>query len=168
MIHWIFDLDETLYQIHNEFSQHTVKDGLYVDYSFLKEDKKLKILIKCLTGKKVVMTNSIMQHCNMVLNKIGIKNSFDNIFDRTIMKSMKPHPKTYVHLIKKLKITKKDICFFFDDSPVNLMMAKKFGWTTILITPYPWRYYEAHNSIDFIFPNIHNAVAYFIKKIYNV
>jgi FMN phosphatase YigB (HAD superfamily) len=167
MFYWIFDLDDTLYQINTGYNTH-VNNGLYVNYSFLKKDKKLKILLKCLSGNKIIMTNSINHHCKMVLNRMDIESCFDQIFDRTIMKQIKPHPNTYIHLIQKLKITKNDTCIFFDDIPINLIMAKKFGWITVLITPHPWRYYEGHNSIDFVFPRIHNAIAFFIKKIYNM
>jgi len=168
MFHWIFDLDDTLYQIKNEYSQHKIHDGLYVDYSFLKEDKKLKILLKCLLGNKIIMTNSIDKHCQMVLNKLNISSCFNETFDRTSMGHMKPHPITYINIIKKLKIHKKDTSIFFDDITVNLIMAKKFGWVTVLITPDPRKYYEGHNSIDFVFPNIHHAIAYFVKKIHKI
>lgn len=166
MLYWIFDLDDTLYQV--KPTNKTVYNDLYLDYSFLKPDNKLEKLLKHLSGYRIIMTNSVHQHCRMVLDKLNITTCFNDIFDRNIVKQLKPHPITYIFLIKKLKIKKEDVCFFFDDSPVNLIMAKKFGWKTILITPNPWQYYEGHQSIDFVFPNIHSAIIFFIKKMYKI
>lgn len=168
MYYWIFDLDDTLYQLDTDRLNIKVTNGLYIDYSFLKKDKTLKLLLRCLSGNRVVMTNSITDHCQMVLKKMGIIGCFDEIFDRNYMKQLKPHPQTYISLINKMKINKSDVCIFFDDSPINLLMAKKFGWMTVLITPQPWRFKNGHNSIDLIFPNVHTAVAFFVKKIYNL
>lgn len=161
MFYWIFDLDDTLYQIN---TPQRVKNGLYLNYSFITEDKKLQQLLKYLSGKKIIMTNSVETHCNRVLNKLNIDNCFDDKFHRNNLMSLKPHPFTYTKLIKQMNITKDDTCIFFDDTPVNLIMAKKFGWITILITPNPWRYHEAHNSIDLVFPTIHHAIVFLIQK----
>lgn len=165
MFYWIFDLDDTLYQVN---IPHRHKDGLYLNYSFIKEDIKLKVLLKVLTGKKIIMTNSVQQHCNTVLKRLGIKNIFDAKFNRNSLKGLKPQPATYIKLIKELKITKDDVCIFFDDTPVNLIMAKRFGWLTVLITPEPWKYHKSHKDIDFIFPTVHSAIVFLIKKIYKL
>lgn len=164
MIHWIFDLDNTLYQTDNN-NPYKVHDGLYLNYSFLKEDKKLQILLNILKGNKIVMTNSVSTHCNTVLDRLNIKKCFGNVMTRTNMKSIKPDPNTYYQVINNCKIQSKDKCIFFDDMPINLIMAKKFGWITVLITPEPWRYRQSHNNIDFIFPSVHHAIAYLIKKL---
>lgn len=161
MFYWIFDLDDTLYQT-DKFQR--VDNGLYLNYSFIKENKLLKKLLTFLSGKKIIMTNSIKAHCNKVLNKLKLNDSFDNKFHRNNLKNLKPNPYTYIKLMTDLKIKKEDTCIFFDDSPINLIMAKKFGWTTILITPYPWKYYEGHNSIDMVFPSINSALIFLISK----
>lgn len=162
MLYWIFDLDETLYQSNPKIG---VKEGLYLDYSFLHNDKKLKILLQYLQGHKLIMTNAIQKHCHHVLHRLDIKDCFHHIYHRNLTNALKPHPRPYLQIMKELKINKKDMCIFFDDMPVNLIMAKKFGWTTVLITPNPWRYYEGHHSIDFVFPRVHNAIAFFLSKI---
>jgi pyrimidine 5'-nucleotidase len=166
MLYWIFDLDDTLYQIK---SNYHVVNNLYVNYSFIKEDKKLKALLNMLTGKKVIMTNSVNQHCQNVINKLKIKDCFHYTFDRNTFNGLlKPNPKTYIKLINDLKMKQNDSCIFFDDSPVNLIMAKKFGWITVLITHFPWKYQNSHPSIDFVFPTVHHAVAFLIKKIHKL
>jgi FMN phosphatase YigB (HAD superfamily) len=166
MLYWIFDLDGTLYQIN---SKYNVVDDLYVNYSFIKEDKKIKALLNMLKGKKVIMTNSVNQHCQNIINKLKITDCFHHTFDRNTFNGlMKPHPKTYIKLISDLKMKKNDFCVFFDDSPINLIMAKKFGWMTVLITPFPWKYQNSHQGIDLVFPTVHSAVAFLIKKIYKL
>jgi FMN phosphatase YigB (HAD superfamily) len=160
MLYWIFDLDDTLYQIN---IPQRVNNGLYMNYSFIKENKTLKTLLKFLSGKKVIMTNSIQAHCTKVLKKLKLNDGyFDSRFHRDTLMNLKPHPYTYAKLIKDMGIKKEDTCIFFDDTPINLIMAKKFGWTTVLITPHPWKFY--HNSIDMVFPNINNALVFLIKK----
>jgi FMN phosphatase YigB (HAD superfamily) len=166
MLYWIFDLDDTLYQIK---SNYHVVNNLYVNYSFIKEDKKLKVLLNMLTGKKVIMTNSVNQHCQNVIKKLKIKDCFHHTFDRNTFNGfLKPHPKTYIKLMNDLNMKENDLCVFFDDSPINLIMAKKFGWMTILITPFPWKYQNSHPSIDLIFPTVHNAVAFLVKRVYKL
>lgn len=161
MLYWIFDLDDTLYQIKKK-DKHLPE--LYKNYSFLKKDSKLKLIIQTLNGTKVIMTNSIQTHCQMILNRLDLMDSFDYIFDRNLTKYIKPQPEVYLKLINKLNITSSDTVIFFDDSPVNLIMAKKFGWITILITPYPWQYQHSHPNINYIFPDIKSALAHLIAK----
>lgn len=167
MIHWVFDLDNTLYQT-DDNNPYKVHDGLYLNYSFLKEDKKLQILLNILKGNKVIMTNSVNQHCNTVLNRLGINKCFNTILTRNSMRNIKPHPQTYYKVINRCNVQSNDKCIFFDDQPINLIMAKKFGWITVLITPEPWKYRHSHNNIDFIFPSVHYAIAYLVKKIYKI
>ena len=167
MIHWIFDLDNTLYQTEHN-NPYRINDGLYLNYSFLKEDKKLKILLNILNGNKIIMTNSISSHCNTVLDKLKIKQCFNHIVTRTDMNSFKPYPKTYFTVINNCKIQSTDKCIFFDDIPINLIMAKKFGWITVLITPDSWKYTKSHNDIDFVFPTVHYAIAFLVTKIHKL
>ena len=64
-------------------------------------------------------------------------------------------------LIYKKKIN----VFFFDDLIVNLETAKNFGWITILINPtLSKKDYINNDNIDFYFPNINQALDYFLTN----
>jgi HAD superfamily hydrolase (TIGR01509 family) len=122
MIYWIFDMDETLYQITGRFS-----------YESLKIDTELINLIKKLNGLKILFTNGTHQHTNIVLSKMGLASSFDLILDRNILGIMKPSPIAFMKLIKWCSITPNDTCYYFEDSIYNLIVGASLGWQTILI-----------------------------------
>ncbi len=122
MIYWIFDMDETLYQINGRFS-----------YESLKIDIELINLIKKLNGFKILFTNGTHQHTNAVLDKMGLASSFDLILDRNILGVMKPSPIAFMKLIKWCSIGPNDTCYYFEDSVYNLIVGASLGWQTILI-----------------------------------
>ena len=152
MLYWIFDLDNTLYQLQN--NEH-------FSYSLLNNDKQLNYLINNLPLKKIIFTNGTYSHAELSLKKLGLYN-FDNIIARDTIKDYKPNTSAYIKFIKKNNINIKDKCIFFDDLPENLIESKKFNWITVLIGPKKF----IHEDIDFYFPNIYVALYYFLNKIY--
>lgn len=158
MITWVFDLDNTLYKM----PAGMMADGLYFDYSILKYDPSLNDVINKLSGNKVIFTNAMADHCFKSIGKMQLQNSFSKYFYRQIS-GLKPHPNAYGTVMKFTKtndVNNKYI--FFDDTFINLIMAKKFGWVTVLIlngnssmSPNPY--------IDFTFPDIKTALNYFVN-----
>ncbi len=124
MIYWIFDMDETLYNMDNKFS-----------YDLLKPDTELIQLINKLKGRKILFTNASHQHTNIVLDKLHLVSSFDLILDRDIVGVLKPHPLAFLKLIKWCSISKNDTCFFFEDTLNNLIVGNTLGWQSVLINP---------------------------------
>ena len=53
--------------------------------------------------------------------------------------------------------------FFFEDTVVNLEMAKKFNWITILIKKNPTNYEINCKRVDYIFPDIITALNFQTK-----
>ena len=149
MLYWIFDIDNTLYQI----------DKNMFRYELLSKDKKLKDKIKSLPSKKLIFTNATMFHAYICLQRIDILNCFNGIVHRENIKDLKPNLSAYKKMMLLNSISLKDRCIFFDDSLINLISAKQFGWITVYINPNIIN----HQSIDYSFSNIHIALDYFIK-----
>tara|TARA_B110001469_G_C9611785_1_gene304354 strand:- start:583 stop:1056 length:474 start_codon:yes stop_codon:yes gene_type:complete len=152
MLYWVFDLDQTLYQLksNNEFC-----------YSNLCEDTQLNYLLIMLPSYKIIFTNGTYNHCIKCLDKLCINNNFNSVVSRDMIKTLKPDYNSYLRFMKINNIKNSDKCVFFDDLPENLINAKGFGWITVLINKNKY----VSNDIDFWFPSIHIALNYFISKI---
>lgn len=149
MLYWIFDLDYTLYNSNKNipFSYNILK----------KNDSYLSILLSFLPGKNIIYTNSNNSHCNLCLDIINIKNNFSNIITRD-NNYMKPDIRSYINFLKINNINTSDRCVFFEDTEMNLMIAKLFGWTTVFIGKNNNKHY-----IDYSFDTIYEALEFFIK-----
>tara|TARA_E500000178_G_C16751577_1_gene630633 strand:- start:151 stop:645 length:495 start_codon:yes stop_codon:yes gene_type:complete len=156
MLFWVFDLDNTLYQLPRNTEFH---------YKYLDNDYQLKYSLSLLPMKKILYTNGTIGHADMCLKILDIENYFYKRICREDMNYiMKPHIKSFMIFIKKNKIMKNDKVVFFEDSVENLITAKNsFGWITVLIHPNHIMIPE----IDFWFPNIHIALNFFNSKIMN-
>jgi len=152
MLYWIFDLDQTLYQL---------KSDENFCYNNLSNDTQLNYLLTVLPSYKLIFTNGTYNHGLKCLDKLQIKNKFNCITSRDIINLLKPDYNSYLQFMKINKIKNSDKCVFFDDLPENLINAKGFGWITVLINKNNY----VSNEIDFWFPNIYIALNYFLSKI---
>ena len=150
MLIWIFDLDHTLYHMQEPFL-----------YSKLKQDKYLDFLLSMIPGKKVIFTNATLEHAELCLNIIGIRNHFSAIEARDTLNGLKPDPIVFKSFIQKMDIKKNDLCVFFEDTINNLIVSKAyFKWGTIYIN----KSKESDKHVDIKFDTIHNCLEYFAKK----
>ena len=124
MLYWIFDLDQTLYQL---------PCNVDFNYKLLKKNENLKYLLDELPSTKVIFTNGTYNHAKICLNKIDIENNFKSIISRDKILTLKPEHNSYLRCMNLNNITNNDKCVFFDDLPDNLINAKSFGWITVLI-----------------------------------
>mgnify|MGYP006445302973 FL=1 len=152
MLYWIFDLDQTLYQL---------PSNVDFNYKLLKKNEHLKYLLDVLPSTKLIFTNGTYNHAKICLNKIDIENNFKSIISRDKILTLKPEHNSYIRCMNLNNITNNDKCVFFDDLPDNLINAKSFGWITVLIN----RNKYIDEQIDFWFPNIYVALNYFLSKI---
>ena len=152
MLYWIFDLDQTLYQL---------PCNVDFNYKLLKKNDHLKYLLDSLPSTKIIFTNGTYNHAKVCLNKLDIMENFKSIFSRDKILTLKPEHNSYVRCMNLNNITNNDKCVFFDDLPDNLINAKSFGWITVLINRN--RYID--EQIDFWFPNIYVSLNYFLFKI---
>lgn len=119
------DADDYLADVHN------------IDYSALKPNPQLAKDILKLPGKKFIFTNGDAAHAMRVLDKIGLNNCFDGIFDVTYTDFIpKPYQQAYDSFIKHFALEPKTTAMF-EDNLANLEMCKKLGMTTIFVGDKP-------------------------------
>jgi putative hydrolase of the HAD superfamily len=153
MLYWIFDLDNTLYQLPNNIN---------FSYSYLSKDSQLQYLLNNLPLKKIIFTNGTYNHAIECFKKMRIEGfNSNNITARDTINDLKPNYDAYDKFIQLNNINSDDKCIFFDDLPENLINSKKFNWITVLINPNS----HIHEDIDFWFPNIYIALNYFLCKL---
>jgi putative hydrolase of the HAD superfamily len=154
MLFWIFDLDNTLYQL---------KDNYSFNYNFIKKDYHLRYLLEKLPCKKDIFTNANHSHTNNTLKLLGLENIFGKIYSRDNIRALKPDILAFTTLTKLNNIKSSDKVVFFEDTIENLITAKSFGWITVLIS----KKKVLLDEIDFWFPNINMALEYFNNHIEN-
>ena len=152
MLYWVFDLDNTLYQL---------PENTELRYELLTKDVQLNYLLTMLPLHKIIFTNGTYGHAKKCLQNIEITHHFDKIISRDKINALKPEYNSYIKLLNVCKIRNNDVCVFFDDLPENLITAKELGWITVLISKTKY----VHDSIDFWFPNIYLAINFFVSKI---
>lgn len=119
------DADDYLADVHN------------IDYSALKPNPQLAKDISKLPGKKFIFTNGDTAHAMRVLNKIGLNNCFDGIYDVTYTDFVpKPYQQAYDSFIKHFALEPQTTAMF-EDNLANLEMCKKLGMTTIFVGDKP-------------------------------
>ncbi len=110
-----FDSEDFLHYVHD------------VDYSELTVCDRLKGAIATLPGKKYIYTNASRPHAERVLEKRGLANLFDGLFD--ISDSgfrAKPCPSAFQDFMSRFRIEAEQ-GVFFDDNIKNVMTAKTVG-----------------------------------------
>ena len=150
MIHWIFDLDNTLYRFQNQ--KNPSMNNILVD-------PKLAETIRFLPGNKLIFTNANHIHSMKMCYGMKMLNCFNAILNRDLLQGLKPDPRVYFKLIQWCRIANNDKVIFFEDTAVNLLIAKKFGWITVLISDKPVK----KDFIDLCFPDTRSAISFIIK-----
>lgn len=153
MLYWVFDLDNTLYQVYNQ----------RFGYHLLKVDKSLQQMLSMLPCKRVIFTNANLAHAKLCLQYMEIIDKFHTVIHRDIISDIKPNLRAFVRMMLLSGINRNDKCIFFEDNLSNLIMAKSLGWITVYISPN----IISHPSIDYSFSNINVALKYFINIISN-
>jgi len=146
MIYWIFDLDNTLYR------------GNLLKYEQLKEATNLGILISKLPGKKILFTNGTGPHAHACLSRMKLY-VFDKIISRESIKTLKPNNLAYLRMMDICGIKPTDKCIFFEDTFINLVVSKRFGWETVYINPI----IVSNPYINYSFSDIYVSLKYFLK-----
>ena len=163
MLHWVFDLDYTLYSLpkHIPFG-----------YDKLHLDPELKRSINSLPGRKAIFTNGTRQHAYNSVVAMGLEQVFHSIEGRDSVDGLKPDPHVYYKFIQKNQIEVGDKILFFEDTLSNLQTAKEFGWITVYIKGDSSSYQRPQQlqrpqrphhprGVDFSFSNITEALEYF-------
>ena len=115
---------------------HFVHD---IDLSSLEKDEPLNHHLSKIKGRKLVFTNGDARYATRVLEKIGIQDQFEGIFDINSAGHVpKPNHASYQNFIDHFDVDPKT-SIMFEDMARNLTPASNLGMTTVLIkTNYQW------------------------------
>ena len=105
-----------------------------LDLSSLKKNPRLKKCLDNLPNKKFVFTNGAYQHAERVLERLGLTECFSGIFSiREAEYIPKPALQTYLKMLETFSLNAKE-SVMFDDSPANILGAKRAGMRTVWIS----------------------------------
>ena len=153
---FIFDIDDTIIMHTKEQNDFYDTNNNTILSDILSEFKDVKFY---------AYTNGTFGHGKSVADNLNL--NLERVFGRDTIPFMKPEQKSFLFVdteirseLKEKGIEVKDI-FFFDDLRDNLYVASRFTWKTILIDP---SIGKKENYIDYVFPNIYEALLYFKRK----
>jgi len=134
-----------------------------IDVDFLKKDVQLSSELSKLDGKKIIFTNGSKKHAKNIMQRIGVNQYFDDIFDIVDCDFIpKPSIEPYKKLIDKHKIDP-NLCVFIEDIARNLKPAYEMGMKTVWIeNEEPWaKKFSNSNFINYKTKNLSG----FLKQI---
>jgi putative hydrolase of the HAD superfamily len=103
--------------------------------SRLTADLELRQALQSLPQRRVVFTNSSVCHSERVLQALGLRDLFEDIFDIRIANYLpKPYPDPYRAVLEQLGAEAGE-CIMVEDTPENLLTAKQLGMGTVLVGP---------------------------------
>ncbi len=101
-----------------------------IDHSVLKPAPLLSRALAALPGRRLVFTNASTRHAQRVLERLGIENHFEAVFDIAASGFIpKPNDEAYDRLIDRHGVCA-DRAAFFEDSLANLAPAAARGMMT--------------------------------------
>jgi len=102
-----------------------------IDLTALAPDEALNEAIAGLPGKRFVFTNGCRNHAGRVLERVGLANAIDELWDiRTVSFSPKPEIAAYRTVLSHAGVAPEH-CAMFEDVARNLAPAHDLGMTTV-------------------------------------
>jgi putative hydrolase of the HAD superfamily len=106
-----------------------------IDHSPLEPNPALGDMLKALPGRKLVLTNGTRRHADAVMQRLGIQEHFEDIFDIVAAElEPKPSPLTYERFLKRHGVEPRSAAMF-EDLARNLSVPYSLGMTTVLVVP---------------------------------
>tara|TARA_R110000824_G_scaffold118960_15_gene272328 strand:- start:15961 stop:16701 length:741 start_codon:yes stop_codon:yes gene_type:complete len=106
-----------------------------IDVSVVDPAPELGAAISRLPGRKVIFTNGSVHHAENVINRLGIADAFDAIYDIvTTEYAPKPGRAAYDRFIAASGVIPQRAAMF-EDLPRNLAVPHEIGMTTIWVRP---------------------------------
>ena len=96
--------------------------------------RELRSVLRRLPGRKIVFSNAPAQYAGAVLQALGVRASFDDVFsiERTRFRP-KPQAQGFVRLLHAHRLVASR-CVMVDDSLENLHTARRLGMKTVWVT----------------------------------
>jgi len=128
---------------------------------YIRPNAALSECLQTLPMHKFIFTNSYRKHAENVLDALGVRELFEDIFDiRTVNYVSKPALHPYTTVVHRLGTTP-DTCVYIDDQARNLKQPKLLGMTTVLVDAEPnqWVDISVKDIIDACY-SLHYLVDY--------
>ncbi|KAF8970758.1 hypothetical protein BGZ46_010389, partial [Entomortierella lignicola] len=110
-------------------------DGALPLETLLEENLPLRRMIQSMdVGKKWLFTNAGESHAKRVIRILGLQGLFQGITFCNYLEHQfvcKPDKKAFEKAMTQAGVKNPELCYFVDDSVVNVEMATKMGWTTV-------------------------------------
>lgn len=147
-------------------NMYAVPEKEFMDYicntavAHLPQNPELEKLLRRLSGRRLIFTDSTVGHVNDTLAQIGVNpRAFDAVCDAErngfLFKFQK---EAFENFFRIFKVNPRE-SVIFEDSLRNLKVAASFGMTTVLISPNP----SAEAAADFRFSDINKALEAFTE-----
>jgi putative hydrolase of the HAD superfamily len=106
-----------------------------IDHSPLQPNPAMGAAIAKLRGRKLILTNGSTDHAGKVLERLGIGEHFEAVFDIIAAElEPKPAPVTYQKFLGLHGVNPKTSAMF-EDLARNLVVPYELGMTTVLVVP---------------------------------
>jgi putative hydrolase of the HAD superfamily len=124
-------------------TEHALKHEEYleyvheIDHSVLEANPPLGAMLQALPGRKLILTNGTRKHADAVMNKLGIHEHFEDVFD-IVAGELEPKPaaRMYERFLEKHDVDPAKAAMF-EDLARNLTVPHAMGMTTVLVVPAP-------------------------------
>lgn len=120
-------------------SEHEIDPADYlakvhdIDLSVIAPAPDLEVALRNIPARKVIFTNASRDHADRVMNRLGIADHFESIFDIVDANYIpKPMQEPYDAILARENIDPTK-AIYFEDMAKNLLPAKDMGMTTVLI-----------------------------------
>jgi putative hydrolase of the HAD superfamily len=106
-----------------------------IDHSPLQPNPAMRAAIAKLPGRKLILTNGSTDHADAVLERLGIGEHFEAVFDIIAAElEPKPAPQTYQKFLRDHGVNPLKSAMF-EDLARNLVVPHQLGMTTVLVVP---------------------------------
>src|SRR3954468_16459343 len=106
-----------------------------IDHSPLEPNPAMGAAIAMLPGRKLILTNGSTDHAGKVLERLGIEDHFEAVFDIIAAElEPKPSPQTYEKFLRVHQVNPARSAMF-EDLARNLVVPHQLGMTTVLVIP---------------------------------
>jgi len=97
-------------------------------------ERALRGMLRRLPGRKIVFSNGPQRYVDSVIELIGLRGCFDGVCGIERQRFYcKPDRHAFRHLLRNYRLNPKR-CVLVEDSPANLLTAKKLGMKTVLVS----------------------------------
>lgn len=102
-------------------------------------ERGLRAALRRLPGRKIVFSNAPRAYTESVLEITGLRRCFDSVWTIERLRFQpKPQLKAFLRLLHRERLNPHD-CIMVEDSPANLVTARRLGMKTVLVARTPGR-----------------------------